>query len=102
MISRWPSAAERGGAVDGQAAESYLLKADGTNKLLTPAREPSYRRLPASGGTSKNIATFEQPIANSNNLTELRNFAKEVESIFPPGHRNGTRGGLRYRIWLCR
>jgi len=72
-----------GGAVDGQAAESYLLKADGTNQLLTPAREPGYRRLPTSGGTSSNMATFERSIANKNNINKIRAFAKTVEATFP-------------------
>nr|NQU93447.1 phosphoenolpyruvate synthase [Bacteroidota bacterium] len=31
-----------GGAVEGQAAESWLLKADGDNMLLSPSREPFY------------------------------------------------------------
>ncbi|MFK7807004.1 MAG: PEP/pyruvate-binding domain-containing protein [Saprospiraceae bacterium] len=72
-----------GGAVDGQAAESYLLEADGTNKLLTPAREPNYRRLPTSGGTSSNIATFDESIASRENITTIRKFAKVVEETFP-------------------
>ena len=29
-----------GGAVDGQAAESWLLHADGTNQLISPAKKP--------------------------------------------------------------
>ena len=72
-----------GGAVDGQAAESYLLRADGTNQLLTPAREPGYRRLPVSGGTSSNLATFEKPIISKNNLDKIRSFARTVENTFP-------------------
>jgi len=72
-----------GGAVDGQAAESYLLRADGTNQLLTPAREPGYRRLPVSGGTSSNLATFEKPIISKDNLDKIRSFARTVEDTFP-------------------
>ena len=40
-----------GGAVDGQAAESYLLHQSGTNELLSPAREAYYRKLPQKGGS---------------------------------------------------
>lgn len=72
-----------GGAVDGQAAESYLLRADGTNQLLTPAREPGYRRLPISGGTSSNLATFEKPIISDDALATIRSFARTVEDTFP-------------------
>jgi len=72
-----------GGAVDGQAAESYLLTASGKNILLSPAREPSYRRLPLSGGTSDNIATFDKNILNQENLKELRELTDEVNRILP-------------------
>jgi len=72
-----------GGAVDGQAAESYLLSANGMNQLLTPAREPGYRRLPVRGGTSKNTATFERSIASKNNINTIRDFAKTIEETFP-------------------
>jgi Pyruvate phosphate dikinase, AMP/ATP-binding domain len=72
-----------GGAVDGQAAESYLLRADGSLQLMTPAREPGYRRLPVTGGTSKNFATFEQAIADADAIAQIRAFAKTVEETFP-------------------
>ncbi len=72
-----------GGAVDGQAAEAYLLRADSTHQLLTPAREPSYRRLPVSGGTSNHVATFNHPIAKEKNLQTIREFARIVEATFP-------------------
>jgi hypothetical protein len=72
-----------GGAVDGQAAEAYLLKADGSNHLLTPAREPYFRRLPKSGGTSKMVANFNSPIATPADLNTIRDFALEVERTFP-------------------
>ncbi len=41
-----------GGAVDGQAAESYLLRHDGRFVLQAPARERLHRRLPVTGGAS--------------------------------------------------
>lgn len=67
-----------GGAVDGQAAESYLLKSNGQNVLLSPAREPFYNRLPASGGTAKKAASFEKAILNSTNLSDIRSLASQV------------------------
>jgi phosphoenolpyruvate synthase/pyruvate phosphate dikinase len=85
-----------GGAVDGQAAESYLLRADSTHQLLTPAREPFYRRLPASGGTSTKIANFNEPIAKVNNLQTVRDFAKVVETTFPQA--TGTEPASAYDI----
>jgi hypothetical protein len=68
-----------GGAVDGQAAESYLLKANGQNQLLAPAREKHFNRLPKTGGTAKNIASFESAILNNQNLEEIRLMAQQVK-----------------------
>lgn len=72
-----------GGAVDGQAAESYLLKRSGRNILLTPAREPSYKRLPMNGGTSNYFTTFENPVLNENNINSLRHFAEQIKKQLP-------------------
>ncbi len=72
-----------GGAVDGQAAESYLLKSNGENILLSPAREPRYRIIPPSGGSYKVTTTFEKPILKTKNLQSLRLLAEEVKKIMP-------------------
>ncbi|MCB0688537.1 MAG: phosphoenolpyruvate synthase [Saprospiraceae bacterium] len=74
-----------GGAVDGQAAESYLLHHNGTNELLAPSRETKYRRLPPTGGTSTNFATFNERILSESNLFQLRQIAAEIKKIMP-GH----------------
>jgi hypothetical protein len=68
-----------GGAVDGQAAESYLVHHQGENRLLSPAREPSYRRLPTSGGSTMMWATFEERILSPENLKALRLMAGQVQ-----------------------
>lgn len=67
-----------GGAVEGQAAESYLLQAGGHNLLLSPSREPRYNTLPATGGMEKRFATFEKPILSKNNLAQIRDFARRI------------------------
>jgi hypothetical protein len=72
-----------GGAVEGQAAESYLLKADGRNILRSPARETVYNRLPVSGGTKKYYATFEAPVLSDENLGSLRNMADQIKRQLP-------------------
>jgi phosphoenolpyruvate synthase/pyruvate phosphate dikinase len=72
-----------GGAVEGQAAESYLLKANGRNMLRAPAREPAYNRLPVSGGTKKYYATFENPMLSRDNISSLRNIAKRIKRQLP-------------------
>lgn len=69
-----------GGAVDGQSAESYLLKSDGGLRFLAPAREMYYNSLPDSGGTVKQLATFEEPILNNQNLNAIRALAKSIKS----------------------
>ncbi|GAA5522609.1 hypothetical protein LQ318_12720 [Aliifodinibius salicampi] len=72
-----------GGAVDGQVAESYLLKSSGEAVLLSPAREPYYNRLPLTGGTARQAATFEQPILNEQNIRDIRAFSDSIKKIMP-------------------
>jgi len=72
-----------GGAVDGQAAETYLILEEDGRVLLSPAREPSYIRLPATGGSQKQFATFEQPILNGGNISSLRMLAGQVKKELP-------------------
>ncbi|MGO4911136.1 PEP/pyruvate-binding domain-containing protein [Leeuwenhoekiella sp. W20_SRS_FM14] len=71
-----------GGAVDGQAAETRLVT-DKDNRLLAPARQPDYIRLPSSGATKKYMTTFENPILNSQNIESLREVANEIRSKIP-------------------
>lgn len=71
-----------GGAVDGQAAESYLLRHDEKNILLSPAREPTYRKLPLSGGTETKFATYEKFILNQGNVFDLRMLSYQLHQKF--------------------
>ncbi len=68
-----------GGAVDGQAAESWLLKAGGDNQLVSPAREPFYQSLAATGGVEKERTTFEKAILSKANLVQIRGFATAIK-----------------------
>ena len=81
-----------GGAVDGQAAESRLIMKHGDNILLSPAREPSYIRLPPDGGSQKHFATFEQPVLNEGNIKSLRILASEVKKELPKAPGIDTKG----------
>ena len=72
-----------GGAVDGQSAETYLIYNSGGSKLLAPAREPFYIRLPVSGGTEKKITTFNQPILNQQNINDIRILAHTIRKTLP-------------------
>ena len=71
-----------GGAVDGQAAETRLVTASG-NRLLAPARQPDYIRLPKTGGTKGYSTTFESPILNAQNIESLREVAHEIRTKIP-------------------
>jgi hypothetical protein len=94
-----------GGAVDGQAAESYRLKSTGENKLFAPSREPYYNQLPVTGGMGKLPATFETPILNQQNLAGIRDFSKKLKQKMK--ETNGMQGPfdvelgfLNDKLWL--
>lgn len=72
-----------GGAVDGQAAESYTLLQNGVNRLISPARESKYRRLPETGGSVMKTTTFDKAIMSKDNLSALRQIADEVKVQMP-------------------
>jgi len=72
-----------GGAVDGQSAETYLIRGIGDTQLLAPAREMYHNRLPAAGGTEKRLSTFENFILNQENIEEIRAFAKTIRVTMP-------------------
>ncbi len=81
-----------GGAVDGQAAETWLLRAEGTDHLLSPAREPTYNTIPASGGSVRRQATFEQRMLSPKNLTALRNLSARILKELPKAPGISTSG----------
>jgi len=72
-----------GGAVDGQSAETYLIKNDGGFQFLAPAREPYYNRLPITGGTEKQISSFENFVLNTKNINEIRDLANTIRRTIP-------------------
>ncbi len=61
-----------GGAVEGQASEAWLLKEEGGDLLLTPAREPEYISIPSTGGSLKKHTTFEERLLSENRIQSLR------------------------------
>lgn len=72
-----------GGAVDGQAAETYLLAENGGYRLLAPAREPYHNRLPEAGGTAKQASGFQERILSTGQLNQVRDLAARIRSILP-------------------
>jgi phosphoenolpyruvate synthase/pyruvate phosphate dikinase len=96
-----------GGAVDGQAAESYLMTWQGEDRLISPARESRFRRLPATGGTETRWASFAQPILSEDNLAAIRALSEEMKRLLPnsPGMESGgpydiELGFENNKIWL--
>lgn len=71
-----------GGAVDGQAAETHLVMASGS-RLLSPARQSDYIRLPKTGGVSKKAVTFENQILNTKNINDIRDIATSIRKRLP-------------------
>ncbi|TVZ51299.1 PEP/pyruvate-binding domain-containing protein [Dokdonia sp. Hel_I_53] len=71
-----------GGAVDGQAAETRLVTTTG-DRLLSPARQADYIRLPSKGGVAKKIATFDKQILNTKNIEDIRKIAEAIRTRLP-------------------
>jgi hypothetical protein len=96
-----------GGAVEGQSAETYLIKQQGGFQFLAPARESYYNRLPLTGGTEKKSATFEVPILNTQNINEIRAFSKTLRLVLPKETNSGYEGAYdvelgfqNNKLWL--
>lgn len=90
-----------GGAVAGQAAETYLLRHDGADILLSPAREPVYHVLPPGGGVLAKYAQFHLPVLNRSERYKLRRFADEIRQKLPgtPGIRTGGPYDVELGFW---
>ncbi|MGA1824712.1 MAG: PEP/pyruvate-binding domain-containing protein [bacterium] len=72
-----------GGAVEGQMAETYLLKHNGENILLSPSREMEYTILPEAGGAMKGSTHFNRKIVKNAELEQLREFSAEIKKKLP-------------------
>lgn len=68
------------GAVQGQVAETYLLRGDNTDVLLFPARELLYNYLQPGGGIRKRAVSFDRPILSRSERFHLRRLAREIQS----------------------
>ncbi|MGB3589207.1 MAG: hypothetical protein WBA23_21855, partial [Tunicatimonas sp.] len=96
-----------GGAVDGQAAESYLIEPNGNSRLLSPSREPRYTTLPQEGGTLKKDATYETQILNQQNIEDIIQLANKIRVELPntagvdsEGPYDVEFGFLNNKLWL--
>ena len=72
-----------GGAVEGQASETWLLAAGGNDVLLSPAREPLYMSIPATGGMVKKPTDFNDPVLSETKLAGLRAMAESLNEKLP-------------------
>lgn len=96
-----------GGAVDGQAAETWLLDAQGMDHLISPAREPAYLTIPATGGSVKASTGFEERLLTPDNLRSLRELSGHLLKELPDSPGINTRGPFDVelgfkdnKIWL--
>ncbi|MEM6397961.1 MAG: PEP/pyruvate-binding domain-containing protein [Bacteroidota bacterium] len=72
-----------GGAVEGQAAESYRLGPSGQPRLLSPARERIHRRLPATGGSKMTPNDFSERILSTSQLQSLHELSIAARNRMP-------------------
>ena len=72
-----------GGAVDGQAAETYLLQHDNMDVLTIPARENTFRDLPQQGGVKNGTVHFGKPILSAQDRQQLRDLDREIRKRLP-------------------
>ena len=66
------------GAVEGQAAESHLFRADGSDELLSPSREALHTVLPPMGGVAKREAPFDEPVLSEADRHALRGMGEVI------------------------
>ncbi len=93
-----------GGAVEGQSSETWLLKRDLDNLLLSPAREPEYMSIPATGGVVKLHTDFDERILTPTRLEALRSMSislnEQLETIGLKGPLDVELGFVGDKIWL--
>jgi hypothetical protein len=73
----------QGGAVDSQAAESYLLHADGADELVSPARDPEYNLPRPGGGVEVRAVDFSRPILSKPDREWLRRISADLRQRLP-------------------
>lgn len=93
-----------GGAVEGQASETWVMDSNGNNILLSPSREPELTTVPITGGTAKLYTNFENQILDKARLDALRKMAADMQTVLPKAGINGPYdvelGFTGNKIWL--
>lgn len=96
-----------GGAVEGQAAETWLIKPGGKYMLLSPSREAVYHTLSATGGVRSQYKSFDMRILRTDELDVLARFAQQIKTVLPgvpginsPGPFDAELGFKGQDLWL--
>jgi hypothetical protein len=93
-----------GGAVEGQASETWLIKAEANPVLLSPSRELDYTSLPPTGGIEQLPTNFNTAILNNQKLKKLREMGNKLNEKLPTvdimGPYDVELGFKEDKIWL--
>ena len=93
-----------GGAVEGQLAETWAIRRAGGRQLIAPSRELYYNSLNATGGTSVNGTSLDEPILGEGRISQLHDFSAELirtmESRGIEGPYDVELGFKDGKIWL--
>ncbi len=96
-----------GGAVDGQIAETYLVRMDQTYDLIAPSRESDFNYLLDSGGVEKRSATLEERIVTQDHIDKICRMAEQIRAELPKATESGYTGAYDVelgfkdgKIWL--
>ena len=77
-----------GGAVDGQKAEAWTLSPDGRDMLVSPARDPLFKKLSPNGGTVQDKAMLNRQLLTSQNRKDIWTILYKIESEMPSAGMN--------------
>lgn len=74
-----------GGVVEGEAAESLLIRADGSVKFIAQSKAPTRRRLRMQppGGTETIPVSGEEAVLTASEIVQLRNLVAIVRRQYP-------------------
>ena len=93
-----------GGAVEGQASETWLIKAEANPVLISPSRELDYTSLPPTGGIEQLPTNFNMAILNNQKLKKLREMGNKLNEKLPTvdimGPYDVELGFKEDKIWL--
>ena len=87
------------GAVGGQSAETYLLRADGRDVLASPSREPEFDALPEADDIEIRSVSFHHPILSRSERLRIRELAQTLSTHFE-GALDVELGFEAGRLWL--